>query len=327
MDTDINNQKHSPIALFVYNRPEHTSRVIEALQQNTLASQSVLYVFADGPKTDASQKQKEKIAETWKIVNNISGFLDVHLMFSETNNGCAKSIINGVSHVINKHGRVIVVEDDILTIPQFLKYMNDALDFYADDHRIWSVGGMNIDIKLPREYTHKHDLYLVHRGCSWGWGTWSDRWRDIDWAVCDAKQFFSSKRKMKRFDRGGEGMTQMLKDQLDGKIDAWDIVWDYHVFKHNGYGLRPIKSFTQNIGMDGSGTHYNNDNPSDPQAPLFNPEHDTIRFEKSLKPSREVQRLFYNYWSSEEKLFFHTRIKRMIKRILRNIGIMKCPTI
>lgn len=313
----------APVALFVYNRPDHTNKVIEALLQNTLAEKTILYVFADGVKTNATAEQIELISQVQDIVNNINGFKEVHLMFSEENKGCAQSIIDGVTYVVNKHGRVIVVEDDILTIPQFLQFMNDALDMYANDHRIWSVGGMNIDITLPEKYTKKHDLYLVHRGCSWGWGTWADRWKDIDWEVKDAKQFFSSARKMKRFDRGGEGMTQMLRDQLDGKIDAWDIIWDYHVFKHNGYGLRPVKSFTCNIGMDGSGTHYINDNPSDPQAALFDPSIDTIRFEKHLRPNKEVQRVFYNYWSDKEKLPLRTQVKRLIKRLLSNIGIMK----
>lgn len=318
---------NAPIALFIYNRPEHTRRVVEALRNNTLASQSVLYVFDDGPKEDATPEQKMKIEEVRNVSNTIEGFKEVHLMFSEKNKGCAQSIIDGVTYVVNKYGRVIVLEDDIITIPLFLQYMNDALDFYVNDRRIWSVGGMNIDIKLPVAYTKKHDLYLVHRGCSWGWGTWADRWQNIDWEVHDAERFFASKRKMRHFDRGGEGMTQMLRDQQNGRIDSWAIIWDYHVFKHNGYGLRPVKSFTRNIGMDGSGTHYNNDNPSDPQAPLFDPEHDTIRFEKNIKPSREVQRLFYNYWSSEEKLFLSTRIKRKIKKMLRAIGLMKQPAV
>lgn len=313
----------SPIAFFVYNRPEHTRLAIEALQQNKLAEQSILYVFADGVKATATIEQRERICQARTIVSQINGFKEVHLMLSDVNKGCARSIIEGVSYVVKKHGRVIVVEDDIITTPQFLQYMNDALNFYANDHRIWSVGGMNIDINLPTKYTKKHDLYLARRGCSWGWGTWSDRWKDIDWDVKDAKRFFSSRNKMKRFDRGGEGMTQMLRDQLDGKIDAWDIVWDYHVFKHNGYGLRPIKSFTRNIGMDGSGTHYNQENPSDPQAPLFDPSTDTIRFEKHIHPNEEVQRIFYNYWSDKEKLSLTTQVKRLVKRLLRNIGIMK----
>lgn len=313
----------SPIALFVYNRPEHTKRTINALRNNTLALKSVIHVFADGAKPGTSEEGLRRIAEVRRFVSHIEGFKEVILHLSDTNKGCARSVREGLTEVVQQYGRVIVVEDDILTIPQFLQYMNDALNFYADDRRIWSIGGMNIDIRLPDKYTQKHDLYLVHRGCSWGWGTWADRWKDIDWEVKDAERFFSSKKMMQRFDRGGEGMAQMLRDQLEGKIDAWDIVWDYHVFKHDGYGLRPVKSFTQNIGMDGSGTHYNQDNSSDSQAPLFDPSKDTIRFEKHLRPNKEVQRVFYNYWSDTEKLLFATQAKRFIKRLLRNIGLMK----
>lgn len=315
----------APIALFIYNRPDHTQMVIDALRQNTLAKQSILYVFADGPKDTATSEQKAKKEKVRHIASNINGFREVHLIFSEKNKGCAQSVIDGVTYVVNKHGRVIVVEDDIVTIPLFLQYMNDALDTYDKDYRIWAIGGMNMDIQLPKKYTDKHDIFLVRRSCSWGWATWSTRWKDIDWEVCDADKFFSSPKAMKRFDRGGDGMAQMLKDQLDGKIDAWDIVWDYHIYKHNGFCIYPVKSFTYNIGLDGSGTHYVNGKEADAQAPLFNPDKDSLRLNKHLRPNREVQRIFYNYWGDIPKLSFGTTIKRQTKKILRQWGIMKQP--
>ncbi len=311
------------IALFVYNRPEHTRRTIEALKNNTLASESTIHVFADGAKNDTPTEGLKKIAEVREIASKIEGFKEVLLHFSNQNNGCAKSIINGVTSIVQQYGRVIVVEDDIETIPDFLSFMNRALDKYETDKRIWTIGGMNVDIKLPEKYTSKYDLYLVHRSCSWGWATWADRWKDIDWEVKDADRFFSSPKAMKRFDRGGEGMSQMLRDQLEGKIDAWDIVWDYHIFKHNGYCIRPVKSFTRNIGMDGSGTHYNDECSIDAQAPLFDPAKDSLRLESHLRPNREVQRIFYNYWSDTPKLSPSTKLKRGIKKLLRQWGFMK----
>ena len=314
---------HAPIALFVYNRPEHTRRTIKALRNNTLALESVLHVFADGAKAGTTDTGLKNIAEVREIVNNIEGFKEVILHLSERNNGCAKSIINGVTSIVQQYGRVIVVEDDIETIPQFLSFMNNALDEYEADKRVWTIGGMNVDINLPKHYTDKHDLYLIHRSCSWGWATWADRWKDIDWEVCDAERFFGNPRAMRQFDRGGEGMSQMLRDQLDGKIDAWDIVWDYHIYKHNGYCLRPVKSFTRNIGMDGSGTHYNDEISVDAQAPLFNPETDTLRLMPHPRPNSEVQRIFYNYWSDTPKLPWKTIVKRSIKKLLRQWGIMK----
>ena len=315
----------APIALFVYNRPEHTRHTVEALKRNALASESVLHIFADGAKPSTSEEGLQRIAEVRGIVRQINGFKEVILHLSEQNNGCAKSIINGVTSIVQQYGRVIVVEDDIETIPQFLSFMNKALDEYETDKRVWTIGGMNIDIRLPQQYTEKQDLYLVHRSCSWGWATWADRWKDIDWEVRDADHFFSNPKAMRRFDRGGEGMSQMLKDQLDGKIDAWDIVWDYHIYKHNGYCLRPIKSFTRNIGMDGSGTHYNDETSVDAQAPIFNPDIDTLRLTPHPRPNREVQRIFYNYWSDTPKLPWKTKIKRSIKKLLRQWGLMKIP--
>lgn len=313
----------APIALFVYNRASHTYKTLEALKNNEGAKQSILHIFADGPKKDATEEALAKIHEVREIASHVDGFAEVHLHFSETNKGCARSVREGITEVINRYGRAIIVEDDIETSHMFLSFMNQALDTYKSNKRIWAIGGMNVDIKLPEKYTSKYDLYLVHRSCSWGWATWADRWKDIDWEVKDADRFFSSPKAMKRFDRGGEGMSQMLRDQLEGKIDAWDIVWDYHIFKHNGYCIRPVKSFTRNIGMDGSGTHYNDECSIDAQAPLFDPTKDSLRLEPHLRPNREVQRIFYNYWSDTPKLSPSTKLKRGIKKQLRQWGFMK----
>lgn len=313
------------IVFFVYNRPLHTRRTIEALKRNKGADESILHVFADGAKDGASKETMDKIHEVRDIISHIDGFAEVHLHLSETNKGCARSVREGITEVVGHYGRAIIVEDDIETSPIFLSFMNQALDTYESNKRIWAIGGMNVDIKLPEKYTSKHDLYLIRRTCSWGWATWADRWKDIDWEVKDADRFFSNPKAMKRFDRGGEGMSQMLRDQLNGKIDAWDIVWDYHIFKHNGYCLRPVKSFTRNIGMDGSGTHYNDKCSIDAQAPLFDPAKDSLRLEPHLRPNREVQRIFYNYWSDTPKLSSLTILKRGIKKLLRQWGFMKQP--
>lgn len=313
------------IVLFVYNRPLHTRRTIEALKRNKGADESILHVFADGAKDGASKETMDKIHEVRDIISHIDGFAEVHLHLSETNKGCARSVREGITEVVGHYGRAIIVEDDIETSPIFLSFMNQALDTYESNKRIWAIGGMNVDIKLPEKYTSKHDLYLIRRTCSWGWATWANRWKDIDWEVKDADQFFASPKAMKRFDRGGEGMSQMLRDQLNGKIDAWDIVWDYHIFKHNGYCLRPVKSFTRNIGMDGSGTHYNDECSIDAQAPLFDPTKDSLRLEPHLHPNREVERIFYNYWSDTPKLSPSTQLKRGIKKLLRQWGFMKQP--
>lgn len=314
----------APIAFFVFNRPEHTRRVLESLRDNERASESVLHIFADGPRKNETEEGLKRIAEVRQIIGKADGFREVKLHLLDENKGCARSVREGITEIVEQAGRIIVVEDDVVCCPSFLGFINDALDFYYDDKRIWTIGGMNIDIQIPETYVKKHDLFLVHRTCSWGWGTWSDRWRNIDWEVSDADRFFANPKAMRRFDRGGEGMTQLLRDQLEGRIDAWDIVWDYHIFKHNGFCIRPIKSLTYNIGMDGSGTHYNDVAATvDPQAPLFNPDTDTLRLERHLRPSSEVQRIFYNYWSSHQKVSPSKFVKRKLKRVLRAIGLIE----
>jgi len=314
----------APIALFVYNRPQHTIQTIEALLRNKESRESTLHIFADGPKQGANEETLNKIAEVREIIHHIKGFQSVILHLSDTNKGCARSVREGITEVVQQYGRIIVVEDDIVPVSQFLSYLNRALDIFQHRKDIWAVGGHGLFLQIPETYTSKHDLYLVHRSNSSGWATWSDRWNNIDWEVRDAEKFFSKKSAVRRFDRGGEGMSQMLKDQLDGKIDAWDIVWDYHIYKHNGYCIYPIKAFCTNIGLDGSGTHCEENEPL-PSAPLFDPRNDSLRIEAGLRPNREVQRIFFNYWTDNPILPFSTRIKRIIKKILRQWGIMKQP--
>lgn len=246
----------APIVLFVYNRPWHTQKTVEALQKNDLASESDLYIFADGPKKDATEEQKEKIRQVREYIHNISGFKSITICEKDSNNGLANSVITGVTEIINKFGKVIVVEDDIVTSRYFLKVMNEALDFFEKDEKIFSVSGYNYPtktMKIPNSY--KNNIYLSYRHGSWGWGTWKNRWESVDWEVVDFKEFCENIELQKTFNRGGADMSGMLKAQMEGKIDSWAIRFDYSLFKNNCFCVRPIKSLVINIGFDNSGTH------------------------------------------------------------------------
>ena len=190
----------APIILFVYNRPWHTQQTVEALQNCELAAASDLYIFADGPKANATEEKRNKISEVRKYIHTIDGFHSVTIKESETNKGLANSIISGVTKVIERYDKVIVIEDDIVAHPFLLRFMNEALDFYHDDKKIYSIGGFNYDFPFSPQYTK--DIYIVHRAESWGWGTWADRWKNVDWDINDAQSFFNSKREQKRDDPG-----------------------------------------------------------------------------------------------------------------------------
>lgn len=242
--------KLSPIILFVYNRPEHTSKTLEALKANILAQQSELFIFSDAAKTP---EQADKVSKVRNIIDNVDGFRSVTIFKAEYNRGLANSVIDGVSTIINEFGRVIVLEDDLITSPNFLSYMNASLDTYQFDNRIWSISGYTPNLGIRTSY--KYDVYLAPRGCSWGWATWKDRWNSVDWKVSDYQKLKTSIPMRREFNKGGNDLAFMLGDQMAGRIDSWAIRWVYSQSKQLKYTVYPVHSLITNNGMDFSGTH------------------------------------------------------------------------
>ncbi len=198
----------------------------------------------------------KEVLETHKYIKtliNNNKFKKLQIEIASENKGLAKSVIYGVSKIINSYECVIVLEDDLVTSRYFLKYMNEALDYYKENKKIWSISGYNLPIEIPLSY--KEDVYLSYRACSWGWATWKDRWDLNDWAVKDYDLFKKNRKSQRLFNRGGLDMSNMLECQMAGKIDSWAIRWGYSQYKNDMYTIYPVKSLIKNIGLDGSGTH------------------------------------------------------------------------
>lgn len=245
--------KLAPIVLFVYNRPWHTQQTIEFLNKNTLSIESQLFVYSDAPKNNASV---EKVCQVREYIKSISGFKKISIIKRKDNLGLANSIIDGVSEILNHFSRIIVLEDDLVTSPYFLKFMNEALEFYKDKKKVMSISGYNHpESIMPIPYTYKESIYFNYRNSSWGWGTWNDRWDKIDWEIKDFKNFINNKKLKKKFNRGGDDMVEMLQSQMRGEIDSWAIRFSYAHFKHNCLSVCPINSYIENIGHDGTGEH------------------------------------------------------------------------
>lgn len=247
------NYELTPIVLFIYNRPYHTKQTVEALEKNELAKDSILYIFSDGPKGD---KDVDKVNEVREYIKTVNGFKDVIITESEKNKGLANSIISGVTEVINKHERVIVLEDDLITSQSFILYINKLLNYYEDIDKIYSVTGYNHSkklMKVPDNYNY--NIYFCPRACSWSWATWKNRWEKVDWKVKDYDRFLKNKKDQIEFNKTGNDKSKMLISQMNGEIDSWAIRWDYHHFKNNAYCIYPTKSYINNIGHDGSGVH------------------------------------------------------------------------
>ncbi|MBA9016755.1 hypothetical protein B0H68_003521 [Clostridium beijerinckii] len=240
----------APIVMFTFNRLEHTKKTIEALKKNNFAKESEIFIFSDGPR---NEQEKLKVNEVRKFINNIDGFKNVTLSESEVNKGLANSVINGVTKIINEYGKIIVLEDDLVTSKYFLEYMNKALNLYKSRKDIWSISGYTPNIEIQREY--KDEVYLIKRGASWGWATWKDRWKLNDWDVNDYVEFKKNKKMVREFNLSGSDMAPMLNDQMEGRINSWAIRWGYNQFRQNMWTVYPVKAFIKNIGTDLSGTH------------------------------------------------------------------------
>ena len=245
----------APVVLFVYNRETHTRKTLEALKNNYLAKQSQLFVFSDGGKTEDDEEKVRKVRAS--VEEYKDAFLDVQVVKADKNKGLANSVIAGVSKIIEQYGNVIVIEDDIITSPYFLTYMNQTLDYYADDKKIWSISGYTLPMKSLQKYDK--DVFLSYRACSWGWGTWLDRWKLIDWDIPDYQEFKLNKDRVKLFERGGRDLPGMLESQRNGEIDSWAIRWCYWQSKYDMLTVYPRVSLVRNIGYDGTGTHGGNE--------------------------------------------------------------------
>lgn len=239
----------APIALFVYNRPEHTHRTVEALAANKGAAESPLFIFSDAPRTPAAAPLVEQVRA---YVRTVTGFAQVTVIEREANMGLARSIIDGVTGLTGRYGRVIVLEDDLATAPGFLSFMNDALNAYVDDPRVLSVCGY----MYPVVFDTPADTLFLRAPHSWGWATWKDRWSLFRPDGEALLQELEARLLLGAFDANGpHDYTRMLRDQIAGRNDSWFIRWYAASLLADRLSLYPVRSLVSNIGIDGSGVH------------------------------------------------------------------------
>ncbi|WP_282132736.1 sugar transferase [Cellulophaga baltica] len=240
----------APIALFTYKKLAPLKAAIEALKKNNLAKDSNLIVFSDGPKKASDIGQIKKVRD---YIETISGFKSVVHNFSDSNKGLAVSIVGGVSRILKQHETVIVLEDDLLTSPNFLDFMNESLNHYKNNNKIISISGYTPPIKNLKNYSF--DNYFTQRASSWGWATYREQWLRVDWDVTDYSQFEKNTIAKKKFNNMGSDMTFMLAKQMKGSIDSWAIRWCYHQFRNDLYTVFPMVSKINNIGFTEGATH------------------------------------------------------------------------
>lgn len=311
----------APIVLFVYNRLDHTRQTIQALQKNDLANQSELYIYSDAAKDEHVEAEVGKIRD---YIHTVAGFKKVHIVERTKNWGLANSIIDGVTQIVNQYGGIIVIEDDIVTSPGFLKYMNDALTLYKDDKEVMHIAGY-----LPEASGQEalpHSFFLRFMSC-WGWATWKDSWSNANWDAQYLYDKINTKKELKKFNLNNAiSFHKQLEDNINGSISTWAIKWFSTIFIYDGLCLYPHKSLVKNIGLDGSGVHSGIDTSNNIKELLSSIDVTRIELKESSIGKKYLMR-FYKY--GKQSSFFvriqHNLINfrnqkvKTIKKVLRKI--------
>ena len=238
----------APILLFTYNRLSHTQRCVEALLKNHLSSESELFIYSDAAKDIA---QQESVKEVRNFIHTIQGFKAITIIERDKNWGLAKNIIDGVTTQVNRYGKVIVLEDDLVVAPFFLQFMNEALETYKDEPKIGHIQACDFtqDPSLP-------DTFLIKFTGSWGWATWDRAWKHFNPNGKELLQEMQKRQLTHAFDMNGKyGFTRMLRRQIEGKNNSWAIRWNASLFLKDILSLNVGRSLVQNEGFDGSGTN------------------------------------------------------------------------
>lgn len=249
----------APIILFCYNRPDHLRKTLVWLIANKYASDSILYVYCDGPKKDATDEQLQKIEEARMVVDELAvvpSFKEVCVTKRDENLGLGKSIITGVTEIINKYGKAIVLEDDLETSPYFLSYMNQCLEHYENRKSVFSISSLSRphpERFYPQDYPYDVYVSLVHHPT--GWATWADRWKQVDWnanAYDEINKYPEMKSAFRRIEYTEWEDLQRVKES--GK-NVWSVVFSLAHFVNHAVSICPIVSYINHIGWDSEATN------------------------------------------------------------------------
>ena len=247
-------QNLAPIALFVYNRPEHTRRTLKFLQANLLAEESRLFIYADSAKTNVDEENVKAVSD---LISVVEGFKSVKIIRQKQNLGLAQSIISGVTELVNEYGKVIIFEDDLLSSPYTLEYFNEALNRYQNEDKVMHISAYMYPLAFSDDLPETFLYRAVH---SWGWATWKNSWSHFNPDIDDLIKQFDAQ-KINQFSIEGKmNFWIQMKGFKAGKNNSWAIRWYASVFLNQGLSLNPSKSLINNIGHDGTGIHSNVEN-------------------------------------------------------------------
>jgi hypothetical protein len=308
----MNNKNLAPIIVFTYNRPSYTVETIEHLKNNFLASSSDLFIYSDAPKNPIDA---ERVQDVRSYIKTINGFKSVTIIEREENLGLRNSVLDGVTRIVKKYGKVIVLEDDLITGPYFLDFINDGLDMYKNDINVCQIMGYSFVEKYKEKYK-LNDTYFVKNISSLGWGVWDRSWRIYEHDTELLLQELMNKDIVLELNRGGAyDYFKILKDQINGNVDSWGINWLISTFLNNMHTLYPLRSLVRHIGNDSSSTHYQMDSMYDPlNVPITNKK--IVINRQEVVELKNTTRAYNKYLKS----YRLPTVVRIVNRITRHLG-------
>ncbi len=316
----INRMALAPIILFVYNRPDMVELTLKSLQQNELAAKSELFIYADGPKENATPEQLSKIKQVREVIKSKNWCGTVNIIEREKNKGLAPSVIEGVTEIVNKYEKVIVVEDDVLLSPYFLNYMNDALEVYKDNEKVLSVGSWNY-FASGEEF--KNDHFFFRYPDSIAWATYKRSWTLFE---SNAEQVYAKLKKenlLSKFNGDGNAkyFENMLKMQIEGNINSWAIRWTATAAIHKMLAVFPKVSMSKHIGFGAEATHEKSEVDYNANLEVSNRKLNIVAInpveENKLALSKWISFVKSNFVTEEVEVTFGFKVKRKIKSILK----------
>lgn len=293
----------APVVLFVYNRPACTLQTLEHLKRNVLAEESRLFIYADGPVSNATTDDLRKISEVREVIRKEKWCGEVHITESSLNHGLADSIISGVTEIVNRFGKVIVLEDDLLTSVHFLEYMNSGLRYYEFQSGVFQIVGYTAPVRTR----FRNECFFLPLSSTLGWGTWARAWKYFEKEPMDYELLKTDKQLKRKFDMDNSyPYSDMLIRQMESNVDSWGIRWWWSVFKQKGISLFPDRSLISHIGFDNDATH-----TKDP-IPDFNRYWDCnysiIKFPECVEANK--------YFYAKVKAFYRSRNNKTVFKII-----------
>jgi hypothetical protein len=306
---------YAPIVIFTYDRLDLLLNCIESLKKNHLAKKSDLFVYSDGPKNKGVEIS---VKEVRSHLSNVNGFKSVTIIERPENWGLSKNIIDGVTEIIERYGKIIVLEDDLELSPHFLQFMNEGLDIYYDTKNVCQIYGYSYFEKYAEKYNLDQLLFLRGADCL-GWGTWKRAWEVFE---PDANVLIDRMKKegnsfIRDFDwDGAYNYFSLLKRNANGQIDSWAIRWLASTYLENMYTLCPVKSFVVHRGNI-KGTHYHRKRKNDPlDVPITKTQ---IEVTKNEVVQKDNVKLAYIEFLKELKPSLPNRVLNQLSKIITRI--------